>query len=107
MQQAWRHQGHKPAVGGKLGKAVTELLLHPIAPEVLEVLVRPEMEQHHDEKHLPKGDLARSLALTLWGDQVVVLPLVEELGKVIKTTEQCHGRVFAEGAFSLCGDYGS
>ncbi len=64
-QQEPRHQGHKPAAGGKLSKAMTDLLFHPIAPEILEVLVRPEMEQHHDGKHLAKGELARSLALTL------------------------------------------
>ena len=39
-------------------------MVHPIGPEMLEVLTGPEMEQHHDEKHLAKGELARSLALT-------------------------------------------
>ncbi len=74
---------------------------------MLEVLVRPKMEQHHDEKHLAKGELARSLALTLWGDQVVLLPLVEKLGTAIKTAEQGHGRVFHGGSFPLGSGYGS
>ena len=63
-QQESRHQGHNPAAGGKLTTAVTELLLHPIGPEMLAVPVGAEMEQHHDEKHLAKGELARSLTLT-------------------------------------------
>ena len=64
-QQESRHQGHNPAAaGGKLTTAVTELLLHPIGPEMLAVLVGAEMEQHHDEKHLAKGELACSLTLT-------------------------------------------
>ena len=36
-----------------------------MAPEMLEVPIRPEVEQHHGEKHLPQVELARSLAL-LW-----------------------------------------
>ncbi len=39
MPQQPRHQGHKPSLAGKLGKAVAELLLHPIAPEMFEAPV--------------------------------------------------------------------
>ena len=39
-EQESRHHGHKPAGAGKLSKAVAELLLpHPIAAEMLEVLI--------------------------------------------------------------------
>ena len=38
-RQQPRHQGHKPSVAGKLGKAVVQLLLHPITPEMFEVPV--------------------------------------------------------------------
>ena len=55
-----RHQGHKPAASGKLGKVVTGLLLHPIAPEMLEIPVGPELKEHHDEEHLAEGDWLRA-----------------------------------------------
>ena len=35
---------------------------------------------------------------------MVLLPLVEALGKIVKAAEQGHGRVFHEGAFPLCRD---
>ena len=53
-------------------------------------------------KEIP--ELANWLALTILGDQMVLLPLLEELGKGIKTAEQGDGRVFHEGDFPLCGD---
>ncbi len=34
---------------------------------------------------------------------MVLLPVVADLVKVIKTAEQSHGRVFHEGHFRLCG----
>ena len=46
---------------------------------------------------------ANSLALATGGDQMVLLPVVVDLGKVIKTAERSHGRVFHEGDFRLCG----
>ena len=61
------------------------------------------MEQHHDEEHLAKAELARSLALATGGDQMVLLPVVVDLGKVIRTAERSHGRVYHEGDFRLCG----
>jgi len=46
------------------------------------------VEQHQDGKHLAEGELATSPALAIGGEQVVTLPLLKELGKVIGTTEQ-------------------
>ena len=46
---------------------------------------------------------ANSLALATGGDQMVLLPVVVDLGKVIRTAERSHGRVFHEGDFRLCG----
>ena len=34
---------------------------------------------------------------------MVLLPVVVDLGKVIRTAERSHGRVFHEGDFRLCG----
>ncbi len=64
-QQESRHQGHKPAGAGEMGKAVAQLLLQAVAPEMLEVLIGGEREGHQDEGHLAEGELAGSLALTV------------------------------------------
>ncbi len=55
------------------------------------------------EEHLAKAELARSLALATGGDPMVLLPVVADLDKVIKTAEQSHGQVFHEEDFRLCG----
>ncbi len=64
-QQESRHQGHKPAGAGEMSKAVAQLLLQAVAPEMLEVLVGGEREEHQGEGHLAEGELAGSLALTV------------------------------------------
>ena len=46
---------------GKLSKAVAQLLLQAVAPELLAVLVGPEMGGLHDGEHLSEGELAPSL----------------------------------------------
>ena len=40
------------------------------------------------------------------GDQVVTLPVLKQLGKIIETAEQGNGRIRHEGAFQLCATGG-
>ena len=65
---------------------------------MLEILVGRDGQQHHAEQHLSEGELAARPALATGGDQVVTLPLLKELGKVMETAEQGNGRVPHEGA---------
>ncbi len=47
-----RHKGNKAPIRGQLTKAVTIFLFDSMHPEVLEILERGEVKQHHDEQHL-------------------------------------------------------
>lgn len=49
------------------------------------------MKWHHDGEHLSEGELASPVALKTRGNQVVTLPLLNELGKIVKTAEQGNG----------------
>ena len=46
-----------------------------------------DMKQHHDGQHFAEGELARSAALALAGDQVVTLPVLKQDGKAIVACE--------------------
>ena len=53
----------------------------PVEVERLEILVRREMKQHHDEQHLGTRELARTLPCLLRRDQPVRFPVLEHLQK--------------------------
>ena len=73
---------------GRLARQWPSSCGQAIGPDRLAVFVGLEMEQHHDGEHLPEGELARPAPLTAGGEQVVLLPVLEELGKDIKTSRQ-------------------
>lgn len=68
---------------------------------MLEILVGRDGQQHHDEQHLTEAELAASPTLATGGEQLVMLPCLNQLGKVIETAEQGNGRIRQRGP-SVC-----
>jgi hypothetical protein len=83
-----RHQADEPIIVRQVAKAGAVLMADPVEVECLEVLVGPEVEQHHDEQHLGARQLAGALSRRVRGDQPVRLPVLEHLAKVIETAIQ-------------------
>ena len=59
------------------------------------------MKQYHDEEHRTEAEFANLAALAIRENQVVTLPLLKQLGKIIKTAKQGNGRVCHGEAFRL------
>ena len=57
-QQQAGLQAHKPATSGEFCTALPVLLCEAIVPDMLEVLVSRDVEQHQDGEHLAEGELA-------------------------------------------------
>ena len=66
-QQQAGQQAHKSTVARQLTKAVPVLVSDAIKPEVLEVFVGRDVEQHHDESISPRQSLPRLLRWPLEG----------------------------------------
>ena len=62
------------------------------------------MKERHDAEHLTEGELASAVALPFGVDQVVRLPVLKDVGKVIKTVEQGNGRAPYEKVFTCLND---
>src|SRR3954454_7247411 len=86
-----RHQADEAILMRQVAKAGAMLAADPVEIEHLEMLVRREVKQHHDEQHLGARQLARALLFGLpRRDQLVRFPVREHFAEVIKTAvERC------------------
>jgi len=83
------HQGHKPprhqadeaVIVRQIAKAGAMLTADAVEGERLEILVRREVKQHHDEQHLGTRQLAGALPSRRRRDQLVGFPVGEHLQK--------------------------
>lgn len=85
-----RHQADEAVIMGQIAKAGAMLTADAVEVEGLEILVRREVKQHHDEQHLRARQLAGALASARRWDQLVRFPRSEHVAEVIETAvERC------------------
>jgi hypothetical protein len=85
-----RHQADEAVIVRQIAKAAAMLIADPVEVERLEILVRREVKQHHDEQHLGAWQLALALSSPLRRDQLVGFPVGEHLAEIVETAiESC------------------
>ena len=80
-----RHQADEAVVMRQITKAGAMLNADAVEVERLEILVRREVKQHHDEQDLGARQLAGSLPGRRRRDQLVGFPLGEHLAEIVET----------------------